>query len=741
MINRGATLISRLAVLFAVLFAVTACGGGGGGGGGEFFSGDGSDNPSLSFALYDPQGNSTNVITSSAPGTLKVTVRNGGSNIVVSADTSLGLILPASGTALTDGGGVATFQLEAGPEKGAGTVTATATVNGEAITGTFAFQVGDTGLRMGYFDVDGMFIENEIYIEPGATLSAGGNAQLSVVVLNKDGERVTTAEEVRFSSGCIAANLATINPEIPQTVNGQASTLYTATGCSGSDNITASLVGATAQAFGTINIASPTANAVNFISAEPTLIVLRGTGGGNRDETSDVVFKVVDGTGKALQGIVVNFSLSTQVGGLSLSKASALSDGEGQVTVTVSSGDIATTVRVLATINGGNGNTIATTSDLLTVTTGLPDQNSISLSVGGGFVVEDGMRIDGVTRSLNVRMADKFNNPVVDGTGAVFTTEYGAIVGSCTTVDGGCSVEWSSQEPRFPTLTGTTYVRTINSDPATYSCPSHDENYGPCPDDLSYIRGGRSTVLVHAIGEESFIDRNGNGIMDEDEKDLFQNLPEAFIDNNEDGIYTPEDPSCLASPNGSLRCIAGQEEIFIDFNDNQRYDFNDDPAVYNGLLCPPEGNGVWCSRELVNVRDEQIVILGDTVYTFELVRNGRFVGNSLNGAFQQLFVSDQYNNQPPTGSTITITTDGDCKLLSEGTWTVPNSAGYGAYVVPSVLTGPPDTPSDPPVPGTIKVTVSPIGGVSTFGTYTCTAAAPPVDECSLSPKPPECPDD
>jgi hypothetical protein len=128
------------------------------------------------------------------------------------------------------------------------------------------------------------------------------------------------------------------------------------------------------------------------------------------------------------------------------------------------------------------------------------------------------------------------------------------------------------------------------------------------------------------------------------------------------------------------------------------------------------------------------------VYTFVLVRDDKFVSNSLNGAFQELYVSDQYNNQPPAGSTVTITADGDCKLLSEGSWTVPNSAGYGAYVIPNVLTGPPDTPSDPPVPGTIKVTVSPVGGVSTFDTYTCTPVEP-IDECSLSPKPPECPDD
>ena len=69
MINRGATLISRLAILFAVLFTLTACGGGGGGP--SFYNSDDDDEAAMSFTLYDPQGNATNTITASSPGTLE----------------------------------------------------------------------------------------------------------------------------------------------------------------------------------------------------------------------------------------------------------------------------------------------------------------------------------------------------------------------------------------------------------------------------------------------------------------------------------------------------------------------------------------------------------------------------------------------------------------------------------------------------------------------------------------------
>jgi hypothetical protein len=718
MINRGAVLISRLAVLFAVLLAVTACGGGGGGG--SFYTGTDDEN-SISFALYDPQGNSTNFVTSSAPGTLKVSLRKGGGNIVVSAETDIGTLFPATGTALTDGNGVATFQLEAGEEKGAGTLTATATVDGEELTAFFTFNVGDSGLRMGYFNSDGTFIENEIFIEPESTLAAGGNAQFSVVVLNADGNRVSTAEEVRFSSGCIAGGLATINPTIAKTVNGQASTLYTATGCEGTDEITASLQGAATQAFGTISIASRVTNAVNFVSADPLLIVLRGTGGQNRDETSDVVFKVVDGTGNPLPGVNVEFSLSTYVGGLALSKSSALSDGNGEALVTVQAGDVATVARVLATVKDANGNEVATVSDLITVTTGLPDQNSISLAIGecdgeNSFVVDGAMGIDGLCRTLTVSMADKFNNPVVDGTAAVFTTEYGSIVGSCTTVAGICSVEWTSQEPRFPTLTYQDYVVSF-FDNQGVRCPGHSGNAVPCLQDLGEIRGGRSTILVHAIGEESFIDQNGNGVMDQSEQNMFQNMPEAFLDNNEDGVFTPALPQCLAAPMGSLQCISGQEEIFVDFNSNEAYDLNNDPAVYNGLLCPVEGNGVWCSRELINVRARHIVTLGYAPnWVFLLVG-------------QTVLISDIYNNPPPAGATVNLTTEGNCEVVGPDSFEVLNyviERGNGAFPValnvtfepgtPAVVD--PPTPAIPPEPGSITVTLTTPESTD-FRTYDC----------------------
>ena len=735
MINRGATLLSRAAVFLTFVFALAACGGGGGGSDAGFFVPDPGGDGQLTLQLFDPQGNATSVVTASSPGTLRAQIANNGANLVISVDATIGEVFPTTGTALTDSNGVASFQIEAGDERGAGTITATVTLeSGLELVATLNIQVGATGLRLGRIADDGSFIENEVAIEPESTLAAAGNAQLSVVILDEDGNRITTSEEVRFNSGCISAGQATINPENPtSSINGQASTLYTAAGCTGVDDITASLEGASAQAFGTLSIASPETNAVLFVSAEPDLIVLRGTGGQNRQETSQVTFQVADGAGLPLQGVTVNFSLTTDVGGLALTTASALSNGEGQVSTIVQAGDVATSVRVIATVDDGSGNPVSTVSDILTVTTGLPDQNSISLAISEGFVVANAFDLDGETRELTVSMADKFNNPVVDGTAAVFTTEYGAIVGSCNTVAGVCSVTWRSQEPRFPTLTGQSLVKTIFDD--DYDCPGHNGAWGPCLQDLGFIRGQRSAILVHALGEESFVDRNGNGVLDREEAELFDNLPEAFIDHNEDGVYTPADPECLAAPE-TLRCIAGQEEVFVDLNSNNEYDNNDDPAVYNGLLCPPEGDGVWCSRELVNVFDSNIAILSDGLdFSAIMVRGSRVVSSTISGQTQQILIADTYNNRPPAGSTISVAVRGDCKLLSLNSFQVFNTDAPGAFSFP-LITDFPDNFTDEP--GVVNVTLNATDNPPVTYTFACEVI---VDPCNFSPQPDFCEDE
>ena len=179
---------------------------------------------------------------------------------------------------------------------------------------------------------------------------------------------------------------------------------------------------------------------------------------------------------------------------------------------------------------------------------------------------------------------------------------------------------WSSQSPRgSDTVERFSSPITIDENldralPNRYRCPSHRENHGPCPDDIGdpdvnppgAPRGGRSTILVTANGEESFVDRDGNGLYDEGE--FWTNLTEAFADHNEDGLYTPAQRDDCADPGSADNvCLAGFEETFVDRNANGIFDLNDSPkagndsslpdGLFNGVLCrAADDEAGLCSR-------------------------------------------------------------------------------------------------------------------------------------------------
>jgi hypothetical protein len=227
-------------------------------------------------------------------------------------------------------------------------------------------------------------------------------------------------------------------------------------------------------------------------------------------------------------------------------------------------------------------------------------------------------------------------------------------------------------------------------------------------------------------GEEYFVDANGNGLYDRGEQ--FANLPEAFVDHNEDGVYTPtEGPTqeCIDFF-GRDRCIeSGEEETFVDFNQDGEYSLNVDPntgeGVYNGSLCPEEGDGVYCSRELVSTRNEVVVVMSSTVWVATLVNRdtGRAVGTIDDGRGDYVFyVSDEFNNAPAEGSIISFTASG-C-TVEPSTFNVPTEL-IGATEVDVSVSG--DGGS-----GKLRVFVqeepdSP--PVQAEGTFTCVTTAPP----------------
>jgi|GEM_PF-796264 hypothetical protein len=686
----------------------------------------------LALQLFNStDGTATSTINSVEPGLLRATLTNvisglpvQGEIIEISVDVGDPELTPASGQILTDVNGEAEILVGVGTSQAGAAISLLADVSD--LSSVIQFSVGSADIQIGrdpdgdYSAVDaGTFVLSEIDIAGGANtlaLAAGGNAIVKVAVVDGSTDLFTTPLTVNFTSDCAALGLATIDTGVT-TVNGVATATYNADGCESTDTIRASLVEISgATAVGTVDVASAAVSSIEFVSATPEQIFIGGS-------DSVLVFHVTDETGNDANGQSVNFSLSTDLGGVALQSTTGSTGVSGNVTVRVTPGNVPTPVQVIATIDIGGGETVSTVSNTLVVSTGRPDQDSFSLSAS--VLNPGGADIDGVESILTIRAADAFNNPVPDGTAINFITEYGAVDDSCSTTDGACTVTWRSQSPRevfFPNTTGT--MRTINNTACDWDddgADGDDTTGDPCfvvgeTFPLGQVYSGRTTILAYAVGDESFIDSNGNGIYDyidngngvydgepTDTLEPFVDLPEAFRDDNEDGVFGSETLNVdndaglpCTSDDGRDQCSGwlegGQEEEFVDLDTDGNYDGDQDTddangsvgnGIYNGVLCAEEVELAGdCSSSPVSVRDELVVLMSGSSPVIDFRNNDAFfsplttnVDASL-GATVVLYISDFQNGYLASNSTITIVAD-NCKIGGDGTYTVGNTNAEG----------------------------------------------------------------
>ena len=577
-------------------------------------------------------------VSNGTSATVKATLKDAAgaavANTVVTftlANASMATLTPSSGTTLTNASGVATITLAGGVTAGASTITANAQVGAATVTGSSGFAVGAANVT----------ISPPVFGVGVVPLSAFGTTSVTVIV-SSGGVPVTSAQTVTFSSPCASANPAkAVLSASATTVNGVAIASYRDNGCAGTDIVTAS-VGGGASSSATLTVIAPTTGSIQYVSSVPSNISLKGTGGA---EVSQVTFKVLDSSGGPISGRVVNFGLSTTVGGIILTPnlgtpfttGTATSDANGMVFTQVNSGNISTPVRVTATTctnstNPCTGTTLTTQSSGLTVTTGVADQFGFSLAATTHSI--EGWNIDGETSTLTARLADHFKNPVPDGTGVVFTAEAGTVVASCFTVGGACSALYTSS--------GT---RPVN---------------------------GRVTVLAYAVGEETFTDLNGNGWADLapinekiDPNGNPTDLPEAFVDYNENGTWD------------------SATEPYIDFNQDGAYNLAD--GKFNGILCdditPGRSSAGTCGvTHSLHVRQSQIIVLSSS--SANIIINGGAaislpVCTLANGDTPMTFqvaVIDINGNNMPTGTTIAFVTDNGT-ITSSASVTLADSIG------------------------------------------------------------------
>jgi hypothetical protein len=474
------------ATALVMALVLAACGGGGGNPGAVGGSGSGSTGTGgtgtgtgatavakTTLTVLNSSGNPTTDIAGGETATLKatVTLASGkpaeGALVTFSAGTSgMVVFVPASGSAKTDASGVATVQVRSVNTTSAGALAinvSSVDLEKQTSTATLNLSFGAAPLTVGTLS----FVP-----APSGVLPAFNTLSLNIPLTNGK-EPATTAPGLSMSSLCVADGTATL---VPGTLaNGIQVATYTNNGCTrGTDVITVS-AGSSTQNI-SVPVAAANIGSIQFVSSNlsGSSIVLKGSGGQGRSESAQLTFRVVDNHNSGLPGVDVDFSATTTTGGLMVSPSHATTDASGNVNTMVSSGTIPTPVRVTATATRNNV-TVSGLSDALTVSTGLPIQKSMSMSVDK-YNIEGG-EVDGIPASITVRLADQYGNPVSNGTAINFVTEGGAVgsaaQGACTTVDGGCSVSLISQ------------------------------NFRPT--------NGRVTVLAYAQGIENFVDANGDG--------------------------------------------------------------------------------------------------------------------------------------------------------------------------------------------------------------------------------------
>ena len=496
-----------------------------------------------------------------------------------------------------------------------------------------------------------------------ASLAAGGSATLGVTLVDQDGIPYQQSATITFSSSCITLGTALLTDGNGTTITaittstGSATATYIARGCSGADVITASAVAnnQSLTATATITVQASVLGQVVFLSATPNTIGLKGTG---VQETSTLVFQVVDSTGGPVNGASVTFGLSTSVGGISLSSTTATSGADGKVQTVVKSGTVHTSVIVNATAVF-NGVTQSTQSSNLSVSTGIPTTNGFSLASTCPNV--EGFNYDGTGDVVTVRLSDRYNNPVSDGTAITFTTDGGKIGSQCTTKttdteSGVCSVNWTSQNPR----------------PAN----------------------GRATILATALGEDSFVDANVNGFYDSGES--YIDLGEPFEDDNESGTYTAN-------------------EFYMDFNKSGSYDAT--YGSFKGITCTGSLPSSTCTLSTVAIGRQLVIVMSTSDASIKQV-GAQSPSTSTNGGSVTVLynIKDINGNAMANGTTVTIAANTAAGTLDEPTsFTVGCDPSTNGLDVIAYLTRP-ATPAAL-IGAAITVTVkAPNGNVSIFRT-------------------------
>ena len=501
------------------------------------------------------------------------------------------------------------------------------------------------------------------------SLSAGGSTQITATIVDAGNDNKKIASEeytIFFNSSCASDGRAEFSKENVTTSSGDVIVTYTAKGCSGDDFVTFGLYESgdstsgerLAVASGTITVAPAEVGELSFVDYSSPAISISTIGNNVLPKTTSVTFNVSDTSGNAIANKGVNFSIAPSTGGVSLALESSVTNETGNVSVVVRAGSTHTVFSVVATTTGTDGTTEISTSSLpISVTTGIPDQDSFSIAAD--IINPGAYDFQGAEVSVTASVADQFQNPVADGTIVNFTAESGNIEPFCRTEAGFCSVSWRSAGYR----------------PGMENDADYDDR--DFVNESNVLAGtsayGVTTITAYTQGEGGYTDSNNNNLYDPGE--AFEAWPEAMRDDDIlNATLTGDTVDMDVNGNGPV-------EFFAD------YDFDgvrdSAPSVYQGALCADSAIALGHCADLMHVRDSIVISQSqyDSVKVEVYTRSGDAFTQVFNptlstapaGGRLWLFVTDENGAMPVNGTT--VQTSGAGFKVFGRTGEVDNSVG------------------------------------------------------------------
>jgi adhesin/invasin len=437
------------------------------------------------------------------------------------------------------------------------------------------------------------------------------------------------------------------------TSNGIATATFTAANTPGTVTVTAT-TGGISQIVAII-ITAPLNGSVQFVSATPPVIGIKG---GGQPAVSNVKFLVNDINGNpVVNGTSVNFTMNGPSGGKLPSNGgeyigdldttpttATASTLNGYATVNLNSGTVAGPVTITASVTSGT-QTLSASTSVISIGGGIPSATHFSLATTKFNL--PGLVRYGETATITAYIADRFGNyNVLEGTSVSFYTEAGAIDrNGVTDATGQTTSIIRTQAPAPATVTiSASETALINYLNLTYGLT--------IPTDGSVKpRDGWVTVLATVQGEETFIDANGNGLYDAGES--FTDIGEPFIDQNDNSVWDTG-------------------EFYVDSNGNGVYDGPN--GIWDGPNCPSGG----CQSNKMIWDTINLAFTGNTNYcavtptTFNL---GTVAPATRSQTFQ-VMVGD-LNLNVPVSETILVVTASQGTLAGTTNYTVPDVVPFG----------------------------------------------------------------